>query len=71
MFFKLFVLYELTRLLFGLCNAPITLQLLTERILGDQRFQSLLLYLDDIVVFSSTIKQHLECLDLVLLSGVV
>lgn len=42
-----------------------------ERILGDQRFQSLLLYLDDIVVFSSTIEQHLERLDLVLLSGVV
>ena len=61
-----FGLYEFTRMLFGLCDAPSTFQWLMERILGDQRFQSLLLYLDDIVVFSSTIEQHLEWLDLVL-----
>ncbi|KAJ8285333.1 hypothetical protein GJAV_G00025640 [Gymnothorax javanicus] len=37
-----------------------------EHILGDQRFQALLLYLDDVVVFSSTFEQHLQRLDLVL-----
>lgn len=36
-----------------------------ERIFGDQRFHSLLLYLDDVVVFSSTFEQHLERLELV------
>ncbi|KAJ7983607.1 hypothetical protein DPEC_G00375410 [Dallia pectoralis] len=51
---------------FGLCNAPGTFQRLMERILGDQRFQSLLLYLDDVVVFSSTFEQHLQRLALVL-----
>lgn len=37
-----------------------------ERIFGDQRFQSLLLYLDDVVGFSSTFEQHLGRLDLVM-----
>ncbi|GAA6083783.1 uncharacterized protein LOC122335106, partial [Tachysurus ichikawai] len=36
---------------FGLCNAPSTFQRLMERLFGDQRCQSLLLYLDDVVVF--------------------
>lgn len=51
---------------FGLCNAPGTFQRLMERILGDQRHQSLLLYLDDVVIFSTTFEQHLARLDLVL-----
>lgn len=37
-----------------------------QRIFGDQQGQSLLLYLDDIVVFSSTVHQHLQWLDVVL-----
>ncbi len=36
-----------------------------EKILGDQRFQSLLLYLDGVVVFSSSFE-NLSCLRLVL-----
>lgn len=51
---------------FGLCNAPSTFQWLMQRIFGDQQRQSLLLYLDDIVVFSSTFQQHLEMLEVVL-----
>uniref|UniRef100_A0A3B1JU25 Gypsy retrotransposon integrase-like protein 1 n=1 Tax=Astyanax mexicanus TaxID=7994 RepID=A0A3B1JU25_ASTMX len=50
---------------FGLCNAPSTFQRLMERMFGDQRFQTLLLYLDDIIVFSSTVLQHLERLAVV------
>lgn len=61
-----FGLFEFNRMPFGLCNAPSTFQRLMERIFGDQSFQSLLLYLDDIVVFSSSFEQHLERLDLVL-----
>lgn len=37
-----------------------------ERIFGDQSFTSLLLYLDDIVIFSSSFQQHLHRLELVL-----
>ena len=65
-FFTPFGLFEFQRMPFGLCNAPGTFQRLMERIFGDQRFNSLLLYLDDVVVFSSTFQQHLERLELVL-----
>lgn len=61
-----FGLFEFNRMPFGLCNAPSTFQRLMQRIFGDQQYQSLLLYLDDIVVFSSTVEQHLERLRLVL-----
>ncbi|KAJ8006767.1 hypothetical protein DPEC_G00110630 [Dallia pectoralis] len=61
-----FGLYEYNQMPFGLCNAPGTFQRLMERILGDERFQSLLLYLDHVVVFSSSFKQYLICLQLVL-----
>lgn len=46
-----FGLFEWNRMPFGLCNAPSTFQRLMQRIFGDQQCQSLLLYLDDIVVF--------------------
>ena len=61
-----FGLYEFNRMPFGLCNAPGTFQRLMEHIFGDQSFQTLLLYLDDVVVFSSTFEQHLQRLGLVL-----
>lgn len=38
---------------FGSCNAPSTFQQLMQRMLGDQQGLALLLYLDDIVVYSS------------------
>ena len=61
-----FGLFEFNRMPFGLCNAPGTFQRLMERIFGDQSLQSLLLYLDDIVVFSGSFTQHLQRLELVL-----
>lgn len=47
-------------------NAPSTFQCLMQCLFGDQQCQSLLLYLDDIVIFSSTVEQHLTRLELVL-----
>ena len=58
-------LYEYTRMPFGLCNSPATFQRLMEACLGDENFESLVLYLDDILVFSSTIEEHIERLDVV------
>ncbi len=61
-----FGLFEWNRMPFGLCNAPSTFQRLMERLFGDQQCRSLLLYSDDIIVFSSSIEQHLERLEVVL-----
>ncbi len=61
-----FGLFEWNRMPFGLCNAPSTFQRLMERLFGDQQCQSLLLYLDDIVVFSSSVDQHLARTEVVL-----
>lgn len=55
-----FGLFEFNCMPFGLCNAPSTFQHLMQCLFGEQHCQSLLLYLDDVVVFSSTISQHLE-----------
>ncbi len=61
-----FGLFEWNRMPFGLCNAHSTFQRLMERLFGDQQCQSLLLYFDDIIVFSSSVEQHLEWLEVVL-----
>lgn len=61
-----FGLFEWNRMPFGLCNAPSTFQRLMQRMFGDQQCHSVLLYLDDIVVFSSTVAQHLQRLEMVL-----
>lgn len=61
-----FGLFEYNRMPFGLCNAPSTFQRLMERIFGAQHFQTLLLYLDDVIIFSSTVADHLQRLDTVL-----
>lgn len=61
-----FGLFEFHRMPFGLCNAPGTFQRLMQRMFGDQQCQSLLLYLNNIVVFSSSVSQHLQCLEVVL-----
>lgn len=51
---------------FGLCNAPHTFQRLMQRMFGDQQCQSLLFFLDDIIVFSCSVTQHLQQLEVVL-----
>ena len=59
-------LFECVRMPFGLQNAPATFQRLMTSCLGDQQFESLLIYLDDIIIFSSSFDDHLERLRLVL-----
>ncbi len=61
-----FGLFEYNHLPYGLSNGPSTFQRLMEPIFSDESFQSVLLYLDDVIVFSSTVKQHLERLERVL-----
>lgn len=60
-----FGLFEWRRMPFGLCNAPATFQRLMGVVLGDLTFDILLVYLDDIIIFSNDFKSHCERLELV------
>lgn len=56
-------LYEFLRLPQGLSNSPSTFQRIMELIFGDLNLTEVVLYLDDILVFSSTFEEHLTRLD--------
>lgn len=59
-------LYEYLVLPFGLTNAPSTFQALINSVLGPELRHCCLVYLDDIVVFSTNPEEHLMHLRLVL-----
>ena len=52
-------LYEFNQVRFGLCNAPATFSCLMDRVLSGLHWETCLLYLDDIIMFSSTWEEHL------------
>ena len=52
--------FEFNRMPFGLCNAPATFQRLMEYCMGEMNLRDCLIYLDNIVIFSSTFEEHLE-----------
>ena len=58
--------FDFNRMLFGLSNAPATFQRLMQRCLGDQNFETVLIYLDDILIFSKDFHSHISNLDMVL-----
>eukprot|EP00731_Ephydatia_muelleri_P021935 Em0014g526a len=51
---------------FDLCNAPATFQRLMERVLAGLHWMTCLVYLDDIIIFSRSVKTHVEQLKEVL-----
>ncbi|KAJ7985934.1 hypothetical protein DPEC_G00345610 [Dallia pectoralis] len=53
-------LFQFNRMPFGLCNAPATFQRLMQRCLGGLVNDFLLIYLDDIIVFSPCFDSHLD-----------
>ena len=58
--------WEFICLPFGLCNAPASYQRLMEQCLGDLNMKICCIYLDDLIIFSDTLEEHLERLNTVL-----
>ena len=57
--------YEYNNMTFGLCNAPATFQRLMEQVLYDLNNEICAIYLHDILIWSSSLDEHLEQLDAV------
>ena len=53
-------LYECESMPFRLCNAPPTFQRLTQNCLGEVNLTYCLIYLDDVIVFSEMLEEHLQ-----------
>ncbi|GJP37624.1 hypothetical protein CLOM_g22013, partial [Closterium sp. NIES-68] len=55
--------YEYTVMPFGLTNAPSTFQLKMNRVIWDLLDKCVIIYLDDILIYSTTREQHLKNLE--------
>ena len=53
-------LFEFQVMPFGLCNAPGTFQRLMEFVLAGLQWQTCLVYLDDVIVYSRDFDEHLK-----------
>ena len=53
-------LFEWNVMPFGLTNAPATFQRLMDAIFAGLKWKSLLVYIDDVIVYSNSFKQHLN-----------
>src|SRR6266498_123907 len=53
-------LFEWNRMPFSLCNAPATFQHLMNQVLRKYLRKFILIYLDDIIIYSKTFKKHKE-----------
>ena len=60
-----FGLYEYLRMPMGLSTAPATFQRLMQTTMNDLVFQIMLVYLDDLLVYSKNFTEHLERLQIV------
>lgn len=58
-------LYEFNRMPFGLSGAPATYQRLMQDILGELHMKICCIFIDDIIIFSSSFEEHISNLKLV------
>ena len=58
--------YRFLRMPFGLCNAPATFQRAMDILLAGIRWKSCLVYLDDIIIFSKEVDEHIKHVEQVL-----
>ena len=58
-----FGLYSWSRLPFGLVNAPSQFSRVMQRVMSDQLFKTLVLYLDDLLIYSSDFDEQLKRLE--------
>lgn len=54
--------YHFSRMLFGLQGSPITWQAYITALLGDLLNKNVMVYMDDILIYSSTVNEHVEIL---------
>lgn len=59
-------LFEFKVMPFGLCSAPATFQRVMDTVLAGLKWQTCLVYLDDVVVFASNFDEHIQRLQTVL-----
>jgi len=57
--------YEFIRMPFGLTNAPATFQRVMDNVLADLNGDCCLVYLDDIIIFSPSLQEHIADLNFV------
>ena len=60
-------LFEYTRMPFGLCAAPSTFERCMELVRGGLQWETLLIYLDDVIIHGETMTENLDRLEEVLL----
>ncbi|GES91988.1 retroviral-like aspartic protease 1 [Rhizophagus clarus] len=59
-FITKFGTYEFKVMPFGLCNAPATFQRTMDRVLGNLKGKFVMVYLDDVIIYSKTFQEHLQ-----------
>lgn len=58
--------FEYLRMPFGLTNAPATFQRIVDIVLGQYKWQTCLVYIDDVIIFSKDVETHIEHVDEIL-----
>lgn len=59
-------LFEFVRMPFGLCNAPVTFLRALDISLASFKWKCCIVYIDDVVIFSKSIEEHIDHVDDVL-----